>query len=173
MTRPTRDDRGFTLVELLVYVVLLAGILTLGAGLVMSVTQGSLRVTSSADASRDGQTIARTITTSVRNASHVSADGDFVVARLEDGAGDACHAWYAYGGSVYARISDAAIAQPAGAPGSTWMRVGTGLVSTSGVFTAASGGVKVTFQVDTRTSPTLIETVAVPRLLGTGGNPCA
>lgn len=169
------DDRGFTLVELLVYVVLLGVILAAGFGLLTNSFRGSNYVLGSADASRDGQTIARTITTSVRNAMQVTVatDGRFVVAATASGK---CHAWFAApDGDVFARTSSDRIARPADGDPAGWMLIGSGIAPAEGdarIFIQSGDGVAMRFTVATATKPTLVKTTSVPRLPHTGVNPC-
>lgn len=176
-----RDDRGFTLVELLIYVLLLGMILAAGYGLLANSFRGSNQVLGSADASRDGQTIARTIETSVRNASLVSVNTAGTVLTVRSATGE-CLAWRVmsggileahlpYGGTGTANVS---------LPGDGWIRLSDQVrqrTSTTTYFTAQEGGVSVQFTVATargssRTAPTLIDTLVVPRLPATGSSRC-
>ncbi|MER7797891.1 prepilin-type N-terminal cleavage/methylation domain-containing protein [Microbacterium sp. NPDC096154] len=173
--RDPHDD-GFTLVELLVYVLLLGVILAAGFGLLVNSLRGSTLVMASTAASRDGQTVARTINESIRNATHVtvSSDGRFFVAATPS---HTCHGWYAEGdGDVFARISATKIPRPTGHNPSGWMHIASSISPGEGdsrIFIQSGSGVAVRFTVATATSPTLVETVSTPRLSLSGVNPCA
>ncbi|WP_345750792.1 PulJ/GspJ family protein [Microbacterium rhizophilus] len=169
------DDSGFTLVELLIYIVLLGFILAAGFGLLSNSFRGSNLVMESADASREGQTIARTINSSVRNASHVtvSTDGRFFVAATVAGQ---CHGWYAASsGDVFVRLSTSKIGRPTVAEPAGWIHIGSGVTPAAGdarIFIQSDDGVAVRFTVATANQPTLIDTLSTPRTPATGVNPC-
>lgn len=168
------DDTGFTLVELLVYVVLLGMILAAGFGLLSNSFRSSNNVLGSAEASRDGQTIARTITTSVRNATHVTvkSDGTAMTAQRTDGK---CLAWRISGTTLSAHFTYGNGTSSTPLPTSGWIELSDAArqkTATTKVFAARDGGVDLQFTVDTATAPTLIDTFVVPRLPGTGASRC-
>ncbi len=173
--RPAPRDDGFTLVELLVYVVLLGVILAAGFGLLTNSFRGSNNVSGSAEASRDGQTIARTITTSVRNASHVSVNASGTVLTARTATGE-CVAWKVDGTTLSAHFPYGGTGTtPVAVPAGGWTVLSDAVRRTAPTvpfFAPADGGVAVRFTVDTATAPTLIDTLAVPRLLGSGSSRC-
>ncbi|WP_203138212.1 prepilin-type N-terminal cleavage/methylation domain-containing protein [Microbacterium sp. JZ31] len=168
------DDSGFTLVELLVYVVLLGVVLAAGFGLLSNSFRSSNNVLGSAEASRDGQTVARTITTSVRNATHVTvkADGTVMTAQRTDGK---CLAWKISGTTLSAHFTYGNGTASTPLPSSGWIALSDAArqrTTAVKVFTARNGGVDLQFTVETATAPTLIDTFVVPRLPGTGASRC-
>lgn len=168
------DDHGFTLVELLVYVLLLGMILAAGFGLLANSFRGSNSVQGAADASRDGQTIARTITTSVRNASHVTVNSDGTVMTVQMKSGR-CQAWKVSGTALSAHFTYGSATGANALPASGWTVLSDGVDQkhpSIPFFTAEGGGVEVRFTVATANAPTLIETLTVPRLPPTGASRC-
>lgn len=119
-----RDERGFTLVELLVFCVVLGLAMIAGLSLLLGAYRGSALVTGTSEAVMEGQNAARTISGSVRDASHltVSDDGDFLVTAAGPDDDPECRAWFVWhdpadgpdaGATLYARLSPHRIDEPA------------------------------------------------------------
>lgn len=174
MRIPDRDDRGFSLVELLIYTVLLGAVLAAGFGLLLNSFRGSQLVTGAAEATRDAQSAARTIAAGVRNATHVSLSGSLVVAGSLHGTQLRCTGWYLAGTNLYARLSNSAITTATFPAGWTLIAAGVRPVdATTPVFAVVDKGLSVRFTVDTATDdPALVDTYSVPRLAKDGLNPC-
>lgn len=175
MIRPVvRDDHGFTLVELLVYTLLLGVVLAAGFGLLVNSFRGSELVTGAAASTRDGQTTARTIAAGVRNATHVTVSGNLAVAGALRGTDLSCTGWYVVGTDLYARMSDGPIT--AGSYPTGWTLVASGVRPvdpSTPIFGVVDKGLSARFTVDTATDdPTLIDTYSVPRIAKDGVNPC-
>ncbi|MGV9769535.1 PilW family protein [Microbacterium sp. NPDC003461] len=125
MTRPLpRDERGFTLVELLVFCVVLGMVLIAGVSLLLSAYRGSALVTGTSESVMEGQNAARTISGSVRDATHitVSDTGDFLATAAGPEGDRECRAWFVWddpadepdaGATLYARLSPSPIDEPA------------------------------------------------------------
>jgi prepilin-type N-terminal cleavage/methylation domain-containing protein len=187
--RLRRDQEGFTLVELLVYVLLFGIILVIVGGMLINSTRAERGVRGSADASNLGQLISQSVQRGVRNAVAISlpttTDHTQLLTVLTAGTQTpvvwSCQSWYYTpdnGGAVYTKKSTpaAAIAAPTAGTLGTWMKLGTGIVPVTGdrLFnTTGTNGISVAFRVsagDRR--PVLIQTTAMSRSQPTAGAPC-
>jgi hypothetical protein len=92
--RPTGDDAGMTLAEVIVYAAVTALVLSVLAGLFAVGFQTQAAVGSRDLATGAGQVATNSLQTSVRNASSVSASGTLLKARVATGAsGWQCVTW--------------------------------------------------------------------------------
>ncbi|GGH50423.1 prepilin-type N-terminal cleavage/methylation domain-containing protein [Microbacterium album] len=186
--RPARPDSGFTLVELLVYVLLMAIVLIVAGGLFVNGMRSTTLVQGSSDAARDAQTVMRTVASAVRNASHLSATPTLIVMR--DATSENCLAWsFEDDGAVWGRAgsAEAISAGPGNDAGGRagWILLATGIERHDDApFLSAEAGelpalpntieaVRVLFAADTGASPTVIDTQIRPRWPEGGSNPCA
>jgi Tfp pilus assembly protein FimT len=132
---PVRSERGFTLVELIVYVSLLLVVLVIVAGLLINSLKSEQSVRSAAEASSLGQIIARAVQTDARNATAMQlsspdsattgvTDTQLLImstVKGDSGATSVCSAWFfvpARGGQLFTTESAARITAPsvAGVP---------------------------------------------------------
>ena len=141
--------RGFTLIELIIYSVLLGLVLAIVGGLLANAFRALSTVRSSAVAHTNGQLVLSTIETAFRNGSgaEVSDSGKLLVVRIPAGADWECQAWYynpASGGSVYTTTTPTRAAIDTATSASEW----TLLASNAGA------GLAAIFTPVTVTSPT-------------------
>ena len=134
------SEQGFTLVELLVYVMLFGLVLSIASTLLINSVKTSKTVSSVTEASTAGQLVAQSVVKGIRNASDFkltnSAGNDqFLVARTALGGATldwACAAWYysaAGDGSIRYKFSGTAIAAPATAADlASWTLLDEGII---------------------------------------------
>lgn len=170
-----QDTRGLTLVELLVSVLILSLVLTAGTAFIVNATRGATQVQESADATRDGQTIARTMTRSIRNASCVNVTETSVL--MQDATTEEYRGWWLVPDGngtfdVHSRISGAAFT-----PGGTGLQAGSGVrPGGSSIFSGGASEVRISMEVVREAGlmraahVTRIETAAVPRFLPPDGD---
>lgn len=139
--RAAKDDAGFTLVELMVYGILLVIVVGVAGGIIINTLGVSKDVRTSNEATSTGQLVATSISTAIRQASWVKVvaltNAQFVTARTTTGTATIawqCEAWYfdsTNGGAIYTTSSSTKITQPTGTP-TGWtllakgVQVGTG-----------------------------------------------
>ncbi|WP_210507552.1 prepilin-type N-terminal cleavage/methylation domain-containing protein [Naasia sp. SYSU D00057] len=188
-SRESGDDRGFTLIELIVYMALLALVLG-GLGGVFLAGLGAQRdVASSTSASGEAQLVSRSVVQGIRNASSFTAGtrdsaGQVLRARVgsTDGAGTTtwhCAAWFwsAADRAVYTATSvTGPVAAPSASKPAGWTLLASGATLPSGVaapFTAASSQLAVELLVaGTEGRPVRVSTTAASRPSNTAGTPC-
>lgn len=181
MTAARRDDRGFTLIEVLISMGLFAIIITIVGSMIVSSLTADRTVREVTSSTTDGQLVANLITQNVRNSTAVQVSPvtgqQSVTLRMRTTAGGAarCQAFFfdATLGSVYQRSSATTITAPTpGAVGSEWTLVSTGIVPITGsggtptpVFAAqGTRGVALSFTVDGESGPaSLFVTAATGR----------
>lgn len=181
------DQAGFTLVELLIYMLFALVVLSIIGGVLISSLNIERDVRSASTAADTGQLISRSVQVGVRNASYVSLqnidDTQFLLARTAGTATPvvwACQAWFftpADGGTVYTKkASPAALVTPPTATDLTsWIKLGDG-VSPSGahVFGGVDGRITVALAIDAGENlPVSINSTATMRTLATRSDPCA
>jgi Tfp pilus assembly protein PilW len=144
LRRRASDDAGLTLSELLVVALLTSLVLAAVGGIYVSTVVAQTTVEGITGASNDGQLVARSIDSAVRNGSEYqitdSTDGQLLVVRSADAdatMGWFCQAWYyssADGGSIRTtRTPDgAAIVMPTTAELATWSLLVSGVTTTAG-----------------------------------------
>ena len=169
--------RGFTLIELIIYSVLLGLVLAIVGGLLANAFRSQSTVRNSAEALNNGQLVLSSIETAFRNGSgaEVSDSGKLLVVRTAAGSGWACRAWYynpGNGGTVYttSKSSRAAIDTATSASGWTLLasNAGAGLAAIFSPVTATSPTgdavtVKLNLDIDGQANVALT-TSAAPRL---------
>lgn len=174
------DDRGITLVELLVYMVLSGLVLSILGGLLINSIRTQATIRSASEANTSGQLVLRTIESGIRNASavRVSGAGTLLVIRTAEGTDDwICRAWWydpADDGAVYMKQGANATALGIAAAPSGWTmlaeQAGVGLASlfspesTSGPSTTAVS-VELNLLAKDSANVALKRTIA-PRLTG-------
>lgn len=182
-----RAEAGFSLVELLIYMLFAVAVLAIVGGMLISSLRIERDVRSASTATDTGQLISRSVQVGVRNASFVSLvtidDTQFLLARTA-GAGTpvvwACQAWFYTpldGGTVYTKRSSPAsvILPPTAAALASWIRLGNG-VSPGGspVFGGVDGRITLALMVDAgENMPVSINSTATMRTLATRSDPCA
>lgn len=164
MTAPIeqRTEEGFTLVELIVYMMLLGLVMTVVGSLIITGIRGQRQIEGTSTASNAGQLIAQSIGTGVRNAAAVkvhaaTAAGQLAQAKVgsTNAAGDVtwrCQSWFysTVDKAVYARSSTSGAVTAPTAGFSGWTLLADRVSLASGVtapFTAAGAGLAVDFVV--------------------------
>lgn len=187
MARTAHAEEGFTLVELLVYGLVLVIVLTIVGGLLISSLSTERSVRSVTSASTTGQLAAESIVTGIRNSSGFAVStpvpsDQMVVARVA-GSGDSidwtCTAWYysaAGDGSIRSTRSASAIAAPTAAQLAAWTLITEGVDSIGGSPVFAVGGtdtLAIMFHsLAGDRPPVAIESSAVSRAGAPGGTAC-
>lgn len=172
-----RDERGFSLIELVIYSMLAVLVLTIVGGMLINSLNAQALVRNSAQSSNTGQLVAQSVSHGVRNARALNlaaptADTLVLRALIVDNAVASpptahCEAWYFGGGEVRTTRSDTAIAVPAlPSDVSSWtlLAIGAGPVG-SDPMVAVSGltaDLRVRLKEGTG-AEILIETTAVSR----------
>jgi hypothetical protein len=143
------DERGITLIEVLVYALLLSFVLAIAGGMLISAVKVSQTVVSMTENSTSGQLVSRSVVTGIRNSSdfqlsNPTGDDQLLIARRAT-AGTAvdwmCVAWYysAADGTVWSTSSSTEIPLPAtSADVSTWTLLTSDVLPATGttVFSA-------------------------------------
>jgi hypothetical protein len=136
------DERGLTLIEVLVYALLLSFIVAIAGGMIFSAVTTSKTVVSMTQNSTAGQLVSRSVVTGIRNSSdfQLSApvgDDQLLVARRA-GSGAildwSCEAWYysAVDNKVWFTSSELAILPPTAAEVATWTLLTADVQAASG-----------------------------------------
>jgi prepilin-type N-terminal cleavage/methylation domain-containing protein len=176
-----RDDRGFSLVELLIASALFGVVITIVASVVISAINADRAVRDVTGSTTDGQLAVNVIEQTVRNSTAIQvapvSGGESVTVLLRTTAGGAarCHAFFYDDtlGQILQRSSTTAITAPTpGAAGSEWTVVSAGIEPIIGsggapepVFAAqGTRGVALNFTVDGDAGPaSLFVTAATGR----------
>lgn len=180
------DEEGFTLVELLVYSLLLVLVLAIVGGLFISTLRTESRIRSVTFASTQSQLIADSIGSGIRNASsftvrQVGTDDQLLLARVATGDSAlawTCMAWYydqSGNGSVRYKRSATEIRDLAQRDVDGWTLVGEGVQAVTGttIFDQAGSTLKVEFTGTTEQSaPVAITSSTASRLGTTESAPC-
>jgi Tfp pilus assembly protein PilW len=179
-------ESGFSLVELITYMLILSLVLSIVGGILISTTSTEQDVRTRAQATTKGQLVMNSVQAGVRNASFIRLD-DLTDAQLltvrTAGAGSsiawACQAWYfttAEGGSIYTKRTDpaTAIATPTSLTLSTWVKLADNVsVAGADVFTAVAGQAGIGLVVATdHGAPITMSSTATMRILSTTISPC-
>lgn len=173
-----RDDRGFSLVELLIASALFGIVITIVASVVISAINADRTVREVTGSTTDGQLAANVIEQTVRNSTAIQvvpvSATQSVTVRLRTTAGGAarCHAFFYDDtlGQILQRSSTTAIALPTpGAASSEWTVVSGGIEPITGsggtpepVFAAqGTRGLAMSFTVDRESGPAVLFVTAV------------
>jgi hypothetical protein len=160
LRRRLATDRGFTLIELVIYCSLLAVVMLVVAGITISALRAQSIVRSMGAASNGAQLVMRSVGAGIRNSSSFqaaapTASGQLLRARVAAGNGGlswTCTAWYysSSNGSLYMTTNPLAmVAAPVGVPAG-WSLLATGVSLPSGVtqpFTASGTQLKLALKV--------------------------
>lgn len=146
LRRVLHDQRGITMIELLVTLVLGTLVLSIVGGLLINSLQTQNTVRSAAEATNTGQLVLRSIDSGVRNASavRVSESGRLLVARTTGATAETwvCRAWYldsAGNGTIYMTESATAAGIDTSTASSSWTKLGSAVaVGIATPFTPAS-----------------------------------
>ena len=173
-----RDERGITLVELIIYAMLSVLILAIVGGMLVNSLSAERIVRDSSQASNTGQLVAQSVTRGVRMASKLEVTTptpDSVVLRVlivddalaSPAATAHCEAWYFGNGELRTTRSLSAIAIPgshADAEGWTLLATGVAEVGAKPAFSVTGLSANLALELDTgESSPLLIETTAASR----------
>lgn len=189
MTSPAAQDseRGFTLVELIIYGMLLIIVLSVVGSMLASETTTSKAVDSVTAASTAAQLVADSVERGIRNSSdfHLTTPAgtdQLLVARTAQGGATinwVCAAWYysaAGGGTIRYTTSTMAIpAVPTAANLAGWTLLDTGVAPIGGasVFSATGAALTVAFNgLAGSNSPVAISSSAFSRAGSTGAPAC-
>ena len=160
MTTPTEQDseRGFTLVELLIYSLLLIIVLGIVGAMLVSTVSTSKSVNSVTSASTAAQLASESVVRGIRNASDFqlttpTGTDQLLVARTALGGATinwVCVAWYysaAGGGTIRYTTSPTTILPPTAAQLTVWELLDTGVapVSGTGIFSATGAQLNLAF----------------------------
>ncbi|HEV7564859.1 MAG TPA: hypothetical protein VGO31_02745 [Microbacteriaceae bacterium] len=154
------SERGITLVELLIYSMLLVLVLSVVGGILTSTTRTSKTVGSITQATTAGQLVASSVESGIRNSSDFqlttpAGTDQLLIARTAKGGATLtwmCAAWYysATGtGSIYYTTSPTAIpALPTATDLSHWTLLDRGVspISGTGIFVATAEQLTITFK---------------------------
>ena len=173
--REARDDRGFTLVELMIACILMGLVLTLVGGVLIQGLRVQNTVQSSNDAASTGQLASESLGRGVHNALRVQVSTPVAgisllraVTRSDDPTDPAgtlvCRAWVVANGELRTTQSSSIIAAPTSATAvANWTLLASGVAPvtpSTPIFTdAGASTVDVAFTVDApNSSPVLVDT---------------
>ena len=154
-----KDQRGFTLVELMISTGLTLIVLVIVGGILISGVKTQEIARSVTDAANTAQQIVHSVQAGVKNASAITVNSNAIsgtqlllvrtVSSDPNSTAPSCQAWYytpASGGSVYTKKTTpaTAITLPTGGPQGVWTILGSGVSpadpNTGKVFNAPNGG---------------------------------
>jgi len=142
------DERGLTLIEVLVYALLLSFIVAIAGGMIFSAVTTTKSVISMTENSTAGQLVSRSVVTGIRNSSDfrlstLAGDDQLLVARRASSGATlawSCEAWYYSAADKAVRHTSSAmlIPPPTAAQVSTWTLLTSDVQPASGtaIFTA-------------------------------------
>lgn len=183
--RISADEQGFTLVELLIYALLLSFVLAIIGGMILSAVTTTKSVTSMTQNSTAGQLVADSVITGIRNSSDfqlsepVGNDQLLVARRATSGStlSWVCVAWYysAADSSVRFTSSSLAILPPTPAQLATWTLLADNVQPITGnhIFSALNERLSMSiFGLDGAHRPIDISTSATSRAGASGSLTC-
>lgn len=170
----TTDDRGISLIELLVYMLLSIVMLLIVGGLLINTLNTEKQVRSMTASASSGQVVTQSVAQGVRNASDLeltapSSDSQLLRTRSIGNAATGvwtCRAWFVEGGSVWTKTSSSAITAPSDSDLADWLLLADNLAPAgAGEILALTGRqVDMTFAADVADGgSTLFTTSAVSR----------
>ncbi len=159
MTKFSKDEKGFTMIELMISTTLSIIVLAIAGGVLISGLRTQEIARTVTNATNTAQQIVHSVQAGVKNASAITVTSNSVtgtqllqvrtVSSDPNSTAPSCQAWYytpANGGAVYTKKTTpaAAITLPTGGPQGVWTILGTGVSPadpvTGKVFNAPSGG---------------------------------
>ena len=172
-----RSERGFTMIELLIYSMLATVVLVIVGGMLINALNAQNTVRDATDASNTGQLVSQSVTHGVRHARALDLDAptagsEVLRALVVDDAVTTpvvahCEAWYFGGGEIRTTRSDTQIPLPLNpADVSDWTLLADGAlpVGTAPVFAISGLTADLRVQLDSgKGLPVLIETTAASR----------
>lgn len=188
MSLDLRDKQGdgFTLVELLVYCMLLVLVVGIASGMLISVMKNSKTATTMNESTSAGQLAVDSIDSSIRNSSDFqltspTGTDQLLIARTASSSGDltwSCVAWYysaAGQGSIRSMRSSTIILPPTADQLATWTLLDEGVrpLTGSGIFSVTDKQVTVSFKsASPGQTPIGITSAAVSRAGASGSPAC-
>lgn len=188
LRRLKRDDSGLTMVELLVYSLLLAGVMTIIGSLLINTLRTEDTVSGVTDATTAAQLTATSVSTGVRNSSGfllstVGSSDQVLVARVTDDDGVwTCRAWYYSNSENSIRtLSSATKILPASWTAASlqgWLLLASGVqpkqgaAATAPIFSFAGSTLKMDFRVLAEDYPPATITSSAAVRLAQGSTQC-
>lgn len=195
MRRRLREERGITLVELMIYTSLMVVVIAIVGAILGSALRGQRDVAASAQGNNGGQLISQSIATGIRSATEITVTAispttQLLVVRTPGSAAasaPSCRAWFVTtdgGGAVYTSSSPSAIAAPTAAQLDSWTLLATGIqlstrtgapatILTADATPARSVSFEFTMANGPAGKPILITSSASTRQTITGSTSCA
>lgn len=179
-------QRGFTLIELIVYMMLLVVVVGVAGGILMSVMANTTKVNAVAQATTAGQLTVDSINSSIRNSSDFqltapSGTDQLLIARTASTSGPltwSCVGWYysaAGSGSIRSMRSTAPILAPTSTDLASWTLLAQDITpfTGAGVFAATGRELTVSFNSGAASqAPVGITSAAVSRAGASGSLSC-
>ena len=172
-TREHGDDRGVTLVELIIYIALSTLVVSLVAATLIGLWTAQSQANSTATSSTKGDVVSRGIDLAMRNAtvSYVSSDGSTLAIATNLTGGRTCQGWYVdSAGALHQTMSSTSISLSNAA---NWPVQATGVVALGGqpYFAPASGN-GVTYALGFSGTSTTVPFQATVNSRNAGGTAC-
>jgi len=188
MEEKPRRDEGLTLVEVLVYALLLVVVVAVVAGIIISGTKTQTNVSSLNTATTSGQLAAGSLQNGIRNAKAFvlktyGSDQLVIANTVPSGTSTSpsCYAWY-YASSLgtlrYTKLTTALASQPSSATVATWTLLASNVTTNGGptIFTRSSSTdptLSIAFATTAGASrPVQFTSSVVSRLAGTDISSC-
>lgn len=180
-----KSERGFTLIELMIYSMLSIVVLLIVGGFLINSLRAENTVRDSTEATTSGQLVSQSIGKAIRNASAFQSTTPFagavmLTARTTRSATEwDCQAWTYSNGEIRTTTSTTAIPAPTASSVQGWTLLSDSIVPVAGtpVLDISGHQVDLNFQVSTGTGkPVLIRTSALSRqpvpVTGVESAPC-
>jgi type II secretory pathway pseudopilin PulG len=169
-----RSERGFTLIELIIYSMLSIVVLLIVGGFLINSLRAENTVRAATEATTSGQLVSQSVGRGIRNASAIQrtepwTDAVLLTARTSNSAAAAgwvCQAWAYSAGQIRTKTSTTAIPTPTASTVKTWTLLSDGVAPVPGtpVFAVTDRSVDLAFESATGTGkPVLIQTSALSR----------
>jgi len=188
MEEKPRSDEGLTLVEVLVYALLLVVVVAVVAGIIISGTKTQTNVSTLNTATTSGQLAAGSLQNGIRNAKAFvlktyGSDQLVIANTVPSGTSTSpsCYAWY-YASSLgtlrYTKLTTALASQPSSATVATWTLLASNVTTNGGptIFTRSSSTdptLSIAFATTAGASrPVQFTSSVVSRLAGTDISSC-
>lgn len=164
------SDDGYTLVELLIYIVLSVVVLLIVGGIFLNSVNAERMVRGVNGATNSGQVAAQSVTNGVRNSSNIkltapAAGTQLLMTRSVGSAATpvwTCNAWYVGSGAIRWKQSNTAIAAPTAAELATWTVLNADIksVGTTPVFALTARRIDLTFESKNGTGKAVLVTTS-------------